>query len=65
VQEIAQESLITAAEAAKLLALPKKTVYRLSFSGEMPSVRISERCVRFSPAALMAWVRARSAGEVA
>ncbi len=53
------ESVLTVAEAAKVLRLSRALVYQLASKGEIPSIRIG-RSVRIPAPALEAWVRART-----
>jgi excisionase family DNA binding protein len=50
------ESLITVHEVAKLLGLSVGSIYHLISQKRIPVVRLSARCVRFSKAALDAWI---------
>jgi putative molybdopterin biosynthesis protein len=43
---ITREDVMTAAEVARLLALPKSTVYELARRGELPCARLG-RTIRF------------------
>lgn len=47
---------ITADELAELLRVDRKTVYQAASRGEIPGVIRLGRCVRFSRAAIMAWL---------
>lgn len=47
--------LLTAAEAAKLLAIGARTLWRLTDDGEIPVVRIG-RAVRYDRRDLLAWI---------
>jgi excisionase family DNA binding protein len=46
VRRITREDVMTAAEVAQLLALPKSTVYELARRGELPCARLG-RTMRF------------------
>lgn len=61
-KEVTMNELLTAEELARLLKVSPKTVYRLAWSGGLPVIRISPKCVRFRSAAVEAWLLDR-AGE--
>jgi excisionase family DNA binding protein len=48
--------LMTHREAAVLLAVSERTLWKLRHNGEIPFVRIG-RCVRYRPSSLKNWVR--------
>lgn len=50
------ESLLTADEAARLLHVPRSTVYELVRSRGLPHVRIGERGLRFTRSDLGSWI---------
>ncbi len=50
------EPLLDADEAAQLLHVPRSTLYELVRSRGLPHVRIGERGLRFTRAALERWV---------
>lgn len=50
--------LLTAAEAAKALAISPRKLWEITNCGELPAVRIG-RAVRYRPADLVAWIDAR------
>lgn len=52
--------LLTKSEAAELLKVSITTLDRLTASGELPSIRISSRCIRYTPEALEAYASERS-----
>jgi excisionase family DNA binding protein len=52
--------LVTAAEAAKALAISPRKLWALTQSGEIPCVRIG-RAVRYDPTDLRTWIEARKA----
>jgi len=59
----AERLLLTATEAAKLLAISPRSLWSLAARGEIAAVRIG-RSVRYSPAVLREFIEARqSAGE--
>jgi excisionase family DNA binding protein len=51
--------LLTADEVAALLGVPRSFVYALARRGELPTVRIGERYVRFREEALDRWIAQR------
>jgi len=50
------EPLMTAAEAARLLHVPRSTLYELVRSQGLPHVRIGSRGMRFTRSDLARWV---------
>jgi excisionase family DNA binding protein len=48
--------LLTAADIGQALRLGKNSVYRLLSSGELPVIKLSERGLRVTKAALEAWL---------
>ncbi len=56
------EPLMTAAEAARLLHVPRSTLYELVRSQGLPHVRIGSRGMRFTRSDLARWVRENSYG---
>lgn len=50
------QPLLTADEAARLLHVPRSTVYELVRSRSLPHVRIGERGLRFTRTDLERWV---------
>jgi excisionase family DNA binding protein len=56
--------LLTAAEAAKLLAIGARTLWRLTDNGEIPVVRIG-RAVRYDRRDLLAWIDRTKRGACA
>jgi len=50
------EPLLDANEAAKLLHVPRSTLYELVRSRGLPHIRIGDRGLRFTRAGLEAWV---------
>jgi excisionase family DNA binding protein len=48
--------LLTSDEAARLLRVPRSTLYELVRSRGLPHVRIGDRALRFTRADLEAWV---------
>jgi excisionase family DNA binding protein len=53
--------LITPGGAAKLLAISPRTLWSMTASGEIPSVRVGKRGRRYSLAALQRWIEDRLA----
>lgn len=45
-RRLARDDILTAAQVAQLLSLPKSTVYALAKRGELPSARLG-RTIRF------------------
>ena len=60
---ILTESLMTADEAARLLHIPRSTLYELVRSRGLPHVRIGRRGLRFTRADLARWVGENSFGR--
>lgn len=56
------EPLLDAEEAAQLLHVPRSTLYELVRSRGLPHVRIGDRGLRFTRAALEEWVGEHSYG---
>ncbi|MDQ3207106.1 MAG: helix-turn-helix domain-containing protein [Gemmatimonadota bacterium] len=52
------EPLLTAAEVGRILGVRCKRVYELG----IPAVRLSEKCLRWRPSAVQAWLDSRSEG---
>jgi excisionase family DNA binding protein len=59
---IPTESLMTADEAARLLHVPRSTLYELVRSRGLPHVRIGERGLRFTRSDLGSWIAENSYG---
>ncbi len=53
------ESLLTAAEVARILGVRTKRVYELG----IPAVRLSEKCLRWRRAVLQIWIDQRTEGD--
>jgi excisionase family DNA binding protein len=60
-----QKILLTRREVAAALGFSERTVYELTRSGELPSVRFGDRGVRYSPAAIEAVIAAKTQGGAA
>jgi excisionase family DNA binding protein len=58
-QQIEPEAL-NKMQAAALLSVSERTMDRLVVRGEVPCIRLSRRCVRFSRSALMQWIESKS-----
>ena len=54
------ERLLTAVQVAELLAVPKTRVWSMSRRGEIPTVRIGAREVRYRPEDIDAWIARRT-----
>jgi excisionase family DNA binding protein len=54
------ERLLKAEEVAVLLAVPKTRVWSMSRRGEIPTVRIGPREVRYRPEDIDAWIARRT-----
>jgi excisionase family DNA binding protein len=59
---IITDSLMTADEAARLLHVPRSTVYELVRSRGLPHVRIGERGLRFTRSDLGSWIAENTYG---
>jgi excisionase family DNA binding protein len=57
-----RKMLITAAEAAKLLAVTRARLYMLVRENAVPHVRLGERQIRFSEASLKNWIAEQTVG---
>ncbi len=57
------DPLLTADDVAAVLGVPQSFVYALARRGEIPTVRIGDRYVRFRTSALEAWIEARETTE--
>ncbi len=62
-QDLLAEPLLDAREAAKLLHVPRSTLYELVRSRGLPHVRIGQRGLRFTRADLAQWVGENSSGR--
>jgi excisionase family DNA binding protein len=56
------EPLLTADEAARLLHVPRSTLYELVRSRGLPHIRIGERGLRFTRADLHKWIAENTYG---
>jgi excisionase family DNA binding protein len=54
------QPLLTAEQVAALLAVPKTRVWSMSRRGEIPTVRIGPREVRYRPEDLETWIARRT-----
>jgi excisionase family DNA binding protein len=55
--------LLRAADVAERLAISQKSVYRLAHQGELPSVHLTGRVVRFDEAEIEQWLEGRKAAR--
>jgi excisionase family DNA binding protein len=60
--QLLAEPLLNAEEAARLLKVPRSTLYELVRSRELPHVRVG-RTLRFTRQDLSAWIAANSYGQ--
>lgn len=51
--------LIRAKEVAQMLGISRQQVYRMAASGQLPSVFVTDRSVRFRPESIEEWIRER------
>jgi excisionase family DNA binding protein len=61
--DLLTEPLLDAREAAKLLHIPRSTLYELVRSRGLPHVRIGRRGLRFTRGDLARWVGQNSVGR--
>ncbi len=54
------QSLLTAVQVAELLSVPKTRVWSMSRRGEIPTVRLGPREVRYRPADIEQWIARRT-----
>ncbi len=54
--------LVNTNEAARMLSIAPRTLWSLTASGEIPSIRIG-RSVRYDPGDLRVWIEAQKAGS--
>ncbi|MHB8696005.1 MAG: helix-turn-helix transcriptional regulator [Solirubrobacteraceae bacterium] len=54
------EPLLTALEVAKLLAVKRERVWSMSRRGEIPTVRLGPREVRYRPEDIEKWIARRT-----
>jgi excisionase family DNA binding protein len=52
-------TLLTAGDVAKILVVPRAFVYTLARPGELPTVRVGDRYVRFRDDAVRRWIEER------
>jgi excisionase family DNA binding protein len=60
--ELLSDPLLDACEAAKLLHVPRSTLYELVRSRGLPHVRIGDRGLRFTRSGLERWVAENTYG---
>ncbi|HMI85973.1 MAG TPA: tyrosine-type recombinase/integrase [Polyangiaceae bacterium] len=63
--QMVEEELLNYVDAAKLLSVPKGTLYAWVHRREIPFVRLGKRVIRFSRTELTRWLESKSVGEVA
>ncbi len=56
-------NLLTAEEVAARLSIDKTTVYRLARSGELPSLKLAPKIIRFDPVRLEEWIESKAVGR--
>jgi excisionase family DNA binding protein len=61
--QLLDQPLLDANEAARLLHVPRSTLYELVRSRGLPHVRIGERGLRFTRAGLEEWIAANTFGR--
>lgn len=61
--DLLAEPLLDAREAAKLLHVPRSTLYELVRSRGLPHVKVGQRGLRFTRIDLARWVNANSVGR--
>jgi excisionase family DNA binding protein len=61
--DLLAQLLLDAREAAKLLHVPRSTLYELVRSKGLPHVRIGERGLRFTRPGLEKWIAANTFGR--
>ncbi len=54
------QPLLTAVQVAELLAVPKTRVWSMSRRGEIPTVRVGRREVRYRPEDIERWIARRT-----
>jgi excisionase family DNA binding protein len=59
---LAEPITVTVPEAAKLLGVGRAVAYRMTRTGEIPTVRIGPRMVRVPLAELRRWIAERTEG---
>lgn len=59
----AVERLLTAADVAVVLGVPRSLVYALVRRGDLPAIRVGDRYVRFRAEAIERWIERRDALE--
>ena len=62
--DLLAEPLLDAAEAAKLLRVPRSTLYELVRSRGLPHVRIGDRGLRFTRSGLQTWIAENTYGTL-
>jgi excisionase family DNA binding protein len=59
----AASRLLTADEVALLLGVPRAFIYTLSRRGELPTVRVGERYLRYRAQSIQDWIAGRERGR--
>lgn len=62
--DLLAEPLLDASEAAKLLRVPRSTLYELVRSRGLPHVRIGDRGLRFTRSGLQTWIAENTYGTL-
>jgi excisionase family DNA binding protein len=57
------QRLLTAVEVADLLAVPKTRIWSMSRRGEIPTVRLGPREVRYRPEDIDVWIACRTSSR--
>lgn len=57
------QRLLTAVEVADLLAVPKTRIWSMSRRGEIPTVRLGPREVRYRPEDIDVWIARRTSSR--
>jgi excisionase family DNA binding protein len=58
-----RQQLLTADDVAVILRVPRSLVYALARRGELPTVRIGERYVRFRATSIEWWIQSQEGCE--
>jgi excisionase family DNA binding protein len=56
--------LLTADDVAEVLGVPRTFVYALARRGDIPTVRVGERYVRFRTQALQEWIERQETNRI-
>jgi len=60
-----RDRLLTARELAELVAVSPETILRWTRRGDLPAIRLPGGALRYAPAAVEAWLAARTTAGVA